>query len=448
MASMLEIRDGVLAAYPDVYTPEVLAALEALAPLDDERRELMAGAMRAAPRARVGAAADRRSSTRRADRAHRTSIRSPTRATATSTAARSPPTSSASGSRAPGPATRPRASVDAAACATSPTRCCRAPTAGCSTARTPSARSRPWRSTTSATCGWRSPMDPRFLDVADAGRGRDERLGGGLPRAGRSSTTGARQLGFTTRIFRARGLHLDDRHVRWSGRPGFSASIVDLVALRGEQRRDAARRGPLGRPLPAQDPDRRGGRALDGLLDALERAPRRCRSGRSRSTSWSSRSRRASSCWRSAPRWRAHFVGFNTGRWDYINSVADALAWDRGFVNPNIDAIGMTYGYMRVYEDRVRRAVNTPGPQRPLRALAGRDGGQHPGRLRGGRGGRHEAGGRRRRARAARGRERQVGRALEDGPHRAAGLGARGRGPTSSAGRSRRSPTPPTTPPR
>ena len=22
-----------------------------------------------------------------------------------------------------------------------------------------------------------------------------------------------------------------------------------------------------------------------------------------------------------------HFIGFNTGRWDYINSVADAMAW-------------------------------------------------------------------------------------------------------------------------
>jgi malate synthase len=55
-----------------------------------------------------------------------------------------------------------------------------------------------------------------------------------------------------------------------------------------------------------------------------------------------------------------HFVGFNTGRWDYINSVSDALGWDPEFVNPNIDAITMTYGYMRNYEDRVRRAVNTP----------------------------------------------------------------------------------------
>jgi malate synthase len=57
---------------------------------------------------------------------------------------------------------------------------------------------------------------------------------------------------------------------------------------------------------------------------------------------------------------RSRFVGFNTGRWDYINSVSDAMAWDGGFVNPNIDAITMTYGYMRHYEDRVRRAVNTP----------------------------------------------------------------------------------------
>ena len=55
-----------------------------------------------------------------------------------------------------------------------------------------------------------------------------------------------------------------------------------------------------------------------------------------------------------------HFVGFNTGRWDYINSVSDAMAWDKSFINPNIEAIVMTYGYMRNYEDRVRRAVNTP----------------------------------------------------------------------------------------
>ena len=76
-----------------------------------------------------------------------------------------------------------------------------------------------------------------------------------------------------------------------------------------------------------------------------------------------------------------HFVGFNTGRWDYINSVSDAMAWDPAFINPNIDAITMTYGYMRTYEDRVRRAVNTPDLQGPVRALAGRHGAEHPGRI-------------------------------------------------------------------
>jgi malate synthase len=40
--------------------------------------------------------------------------------------------------------------------------------------------------------------------------------------------------------------------------------------------------------------------------------------------------------------------------------VSDALAWRSDFVNPNIDAVTMTYGYLRNYEDRVRRAVNTP----------------------------------------------------------------------------------------
>src|SRR5450759_3811097 len=38
-----------------------------------------------------------------------------------------------------------------------------------------------------------------------------------------------RQLDFTTKMFRPRGLHLDDRHVREKDGTGFSASIVDLA---------------------------------------------------------------------------------------------------------------------------------------------------------------------------------------------------------------------------
>ncbi|MCB1022439.1 MAG: malate synthase, partial [Acidobacteria bacterium] len=38
-----------------------------------------------------------------------------------------------------------------------------------------------------------------------------------------------KQLDFTTRNFRARGLHLDDRHIRNADGSGFSASIVDVA---------------------------------------------------------------------------------------------------------------------------------------------------------------------------------------------------------------------------
>ncbi|HEX8038693.1 MAG TPA: malate synthase, partial [Chryseosolibacter sp.] len=36
------------------------------------------------------------------------------------------------------------------------------------------------------------------------------------------------------------------------------------------------------------------------------------------------------------------------------------MAWDKSFINPDIESVVMTYGYMRHYENRVRCAVNTP----------------------------------------------------------------------------------------
>ena len=38
----IKIAGAARPAYPDVYTPDALAALEALSPLDDRRQELMA----------------------------------------------------------------------------------------------------------------------------------------------------------------------------------------------------------------------------------------------------------------------------------------------------------------------------------------------------------------------------------------------------------------------
>jgi malate synthase len=167
------------------------------------------------------------------------------------------------------------------------------------------------------------------------------------------------QLDFTTKLFRARGLHLDDRHVRHKGGGGFSASVVDAalyVVANHRRLREAGSSIVLYLPKiqTAEEaalwneilstleqhlglPD--GAVKVYVLVEQVEACFQlmeiRAALGR-------------------------HFVGYNTGRWDYINSVADAVAWDREFVNPNIDAVTMTYGYMRVYEDRVRRACATP----------------------------------------------------------------------------------------
>jgi malate synthase len=167
------------------------------------------------------------------------------------------------------------------------------------------------------------------------------------------------QLGFTTRIFRPRGLHLDDRHVRHADGSGFSASIVDTVLyIVNNQQRLRDDGSSLVLYLPKIQTAEEAA-LWEALLAALERqlgipadAIRTYVLVEQVEASFQLMEIRAAL----GPR----FVGFNTGRWDYINSVADAMAWDPAFINPNIDAITMTYGYMRAYEDRVRRAVNTP----------------------------------------------------------------------------------------
>jgi malate synthase len=167
------------------------------------------------------------------------------------------------------------------------------------------------------------------------------------------------QLDFTTVIFRARGQHLDDRHIRNVDGSGFSASIVDAclyVTNNRERLLDAGRSIVL--YLPKIQTAEEAALWHD-ILSALER-----HLGLDVGTiKVYVLVEQVEACFQLmeiraalAPR----FAGFNTGRWDYINSVSDAMAWDPTFINPNIESITMTYGYMRVYEDRVRRAVNTP----------------------------------------------------------------------------------------
>jgi malate synthase len=168
-----------------------------------------------------------------------------------------------------------------------------------------------------------------------------------------------RQLDFTTMIFRPRGLHLDDRHVRHSHGAGFSASIVDTTLYIVNNHRQLRESGAsLVLYLPKIQTAEEAALWRD-IVEALEQhlaLP----AGTIKVYVLVEQIEACFQLMEIRAALGTHFVGFNTGRWDYINSVSDAMAWDRTFINPNIDAITMTYGYMRNYEDRVRRAVNTP----------------------------------------------------------------------------------------
>ena len=168
-----------------------------------------------------------------------------------------------------------------------------------------------------------------------------------------------KQLDFTTKIFRVRGLHLDDRHIRDQNGVAFSASIVDITLYVVNNHQPLQQSGSsivlyLPKIQTAEE-----AALWDEIISALE-AHLNLPMGTIKVYVLVEQLEATAQLMEIRAALGAHFAGFNTGRWDYINSVADAMAWEPAFINPNIEAITMTYGYMRNYEDRVRRAVNTP----------------------------------------------------------------------------------------
>jgi len=176
----------------------------------------------------------------------------------------------------------------------------------------------------------------------------------------RDIVTGWRdQLDFTTKIYRARGLHLDDRHIRRADGTGIGASLVDatLYVVNNQEALRAAGSSVVLYLPKIQTADEAA--LWDALLAGIE-THLSLPAGTIKTYVLVEQLEASFQLMEIRAALGRRFVGYNTGRWDYINSVSDALSWDEGFHNPNIDAIGMTYGYMRNYEDRVRRAVNTP----------------------------------------------------------------------------------------
>lgn len=200
--------------------------------------------------------------------------------------------------------------------------------------------------------------DPIFVQVAEEVSAEMNRWA--LSFFGHSIVTDwFKQLDFTTKIFRARGLHLDDRHLLDGEGVAIAASIVDLTLYVVNNYKELQKAGSS---IVLYTPKiQTAGEAalwndmITALEDHLEQAV-----GTIKVYVLVEQLEATHQLMEIRAALGKHFVGYNTGRWDYINSVADAMAWDETFIHPDIEAITMTFGYMRNYENRVRCAVNTP----------------------------------------------------------------------------------------
>jgi malate synthase len=353
--SGLQIRGNLERRYPDVLTPQALAALAALAPLEAERRELMAARIRRrAARARDG---QRITFLDPGATIGGTTLRVQDARDGKFVGAEIPPDLQRQWIQGTGPATRPGAAVELGLR---------------NVAYALLSGADGWMFDGEDALGQVDTMsldnqrnltlalaaDPVFLKVAEAVAAEMNGWARGF--FGRDTIADWRkQLEFTTRIFRARGLHLDDRHLRGSDGKGFSASIVDLCLYVTNNHQVLGRAGRTVALYLPKIQTAEEAALWNRMLSALEQhlaLPE----GTIKAYVLVEQLEASYQLMEIRAALGRHFVGFNTGRWDYINSVSDALAWDPKFINPNIDAIVMTYGYMRNYEDRVRRAVNTP----------------------------------------------------------------------------------------
>ena len=352
---MLEIRRSARANYPDIFTTQALDALHALAPLDDDRKAVMAGRIaRRHARARTG---QRIAFLDPSSEIPRTRIRVQDARDGKFVGSDIPTDLQRQWIQGTGPAARPGVATDKSIR---------------NVAYALLSGADGWMFDGEDALGQVSMMsldnqrnlklaihrDAVFMRAAEQVAAEMNEWGRGF--FGRPIIADWRtQLDFTTKMFRARGLHLDDRHVRRANGGGFSASIVDMtlyVINNYKRLRESGASIVLYLPkIQTAEEAAIWNEMVTTLERFLQLSP-----GLIKVYVLVEQLEAVYQLMEIRAALGEHFVGFNTGRWDYINSVADAMAWDSGFIDPNIDAITMTYGYMRNYEDRVRRAVNTP----------------------------------------------------------------------------------------
>ena len=355
MSSDIEIRDNLQSSYPDVYTPEVMSALAFLARFNDDQKMIMAK--------RIERRAQRTRNKQRIvflnpdDLIARTSIKVQEARDGKFVGSEIPADLQRQWIQGTGPGAKPDAPI-----AKSIRNVAYALLSGADG----------WMFDGEDALGQITTMsldnqrnlklainkEPVFMEAAEQVAKEMNQWSAGF--FGREIVRDWReQLDFTTKIFRARGLHLDDRHIRDGKGRGFSASIVDMTLyVVNNYRQLQATGSSIVLYLPKIQTAEEAA-LWNEMMSALEEhlglpvgAIKVYVLVEQLEATFQLMEIRAAL--------GLHFAGYNTGRWDYINSVADAMAWNPDFINPNIESITMTYGYMRNYEDRGRRAVNTP----------------------------------------------------------------------------------------
>src|SRR5688572_15749127 len=328
---MIEIRATARSGYPDIFTKDTIDALQVLAPLDADRRAVMDGRIRR--RTARAAAGERIAFLDPGSLIPRTRIRVQDARDGAFAGAEIPHDLRRQWIQGTGPGAKPGVSLEKSIR---------------NVAYALLSGADGWMFDGEDALGQVDTMsldnqrnlklaihgDPVFLKVAEQVAAEMNQWSNGF--FGRPIVTDwKQQLAFTTKIFRARGLHLDDRHVRCSSGSGFSASIVDaaLYVVNNHQRlRQAGSSIVL--YLPKIQTAEEAALWAD-ILGALERHLK-LPAGSVKVYVLVEQLEAVFQLMEIRAALGQHFVGFNTGRWDYINSVSDALAWDPAFVNPNI----------------------------------------------------------------------------------------------------------------
>src|SRR5437660_884102 len=314
-ARKLEIRGNLEDTYGDVFTPEAVAALDALAGLDADRKALMA--------ARIERRAARAKNKQRIDfldsqaTMARTNIKVQDARAGNFLGAEIPRDLQRQWIQGTGPAAKPNAAVE-----NSIRNVAYALLSGADG----------WMFDGEDALGQISTMsldnqrnlklaihhDPVFTKVAEQVAGEMNHWAHGF--FGRPIIHDwSKQLDFTTKLFRVRGLHLDDRHVRHSGGASFSASIVDAALYVVNNHRRLREAGSsLVLYLPKIQTAEEAALWND-ILAALEQhlaLP----DGAIKVYVLVEQVEDGCQFMEIRAALGKHFAGYNTGRWDYINS--------------------------------------------------------------------------------------------------------------------------------